>query len=202
MRKAWFYSGLFTLFMWLGGILQATHAAPPPGEAGAGGGGLLDVQWGPLLWQLILFGVLLAVLGFFVWPQILKGLQQREAKMRSDLEGAERANREAAATLQQYKQQLADAQREAQKMIDQSRTDAQRVAAQIKEQAQADIQQMRQRAQNEIRTAKEQALAEIYEQTATLATRVAGQILQREIRPEDHQTLVRESLNGLETAKA
>ena len=200
MQKVWLYSGMITLFMWLGGILPAVQAAP---EAAAEGEvGLLDPQWGPLIWQIILFVILIAVLGFLVWPQVLKGLQQREDKIRTDLEGAERANRDAAATLEQYKKQLADAQREAQQVIEQSRTDAQRVATQLKDQAQSDIQQMRQRAENDIRAAKEQAIADIYDQTATLATRVAGQILRRELTPEDHQALVRESLEELAATRA
>lgn len=233
MRKVWFYSALFTLFMWLGGILPVAHSQHEPGHADTGavadrahqdavsstqgaatahddhaeaGGdhakvGLLDPQFGPLLWQLILFLLLIAVLGKFVWPPILKGLQLRDEKIRGDLESAERANRDAQATLQQYKTQLAEAQREAQRIIDQSKTDAQRVAGQLKEQAEVELKSMRDRAQADINTAKEQAIAEVYEQTANLATQVAAQILRREVRPEDHQALVQRSLSGLETAQ-
>lgn len=231
MGKVTFYATLFTLFMWLGGIMPVAQSAPQSAqtaveqahqevmaqagdtheavagahdahaEAGHEQPFILDVDLMSAIVNLIVFLLLLAILAKFVWPPILKGLQDREGKIRSDLESAERANREAAATLSQYKAQLAEAQREAQRVIEQSKQDAQRVAAQLKEQAQNEITASRQRAENEIRTAKEQALAEIYEQTANLATQVAGQILQREIRPEDQQALVQQSLGRLGAAR-
>ena len=214
MRKVYGYAMLFTLFLWLGGIVPMANAAEETlaqtgvhvdaahESAAAEAHGdempfLLDVDLGSAIWNLIVFLLLLAVLAKFVWPPILKGLQQRDEKLRSDLEGAERANRDAQETLNQYKTQLAEAQREAQRIIEQSRSDAQRVGAELKEQAQNELTQMRQRAEADIETAKQQAIADLYEQTAVLATQVAGQILKREIRPEDHQSLVQESLSGL-----
>ena len=82
-------------------------------------------------------------------------------------------------------------------MIDQSRGDAQRVAAEIKDDTQNEINQMKERAQQDIGAAKEQALGEIYQQTAALATDVAGRILQRQIDETDQQRQVDESLGQL-----
>lgn len=217
MGKVYGYATLFTVFLWLGGILPVTTATAQEGPAGEDHAVqiddhaaephaedmpfLLDVDLGSAIWNLVIFLLLLIVLAKFVWPPILKGLQQRDEKLRADLEGAERANRDAQATLNQYKTQLAEAQKEAQRIIEQSRGDAQRVAAQLKEQAQADLTQMRQRAEADIETAKQQAIAELSEQTAVLATQIAGQILKREIRAEDHQSLVQDSLGELATAR-
>ncbi len=208
MAKVRFYAALFTVFMWIGGILTPTHAAPPAVELDEAGNPvaaaqpfILDVDLVSALVNLVVFLLLLAVLAKFVWPPILRGLQQREAKIKGDLENAERASREAAASLDQYRQQLADAQREAQRIIDESRTNAQRVAEQVREQAEAQVTQLRQRAEADIDTAKRQAIAEIYEQTATLATQVAGQILRREVRTEDHRQLVDQSLRELATVE-
>lgn len=222
MRKIYSYSAVFTVFLWLGGImpLASTTAQTHPvaqesaavtdaaaGDHESAGHAqedmpfLLDVDLGSAIWNLVIFLLLLVVLAKFVWPPILQGLQQRDEKIRGDLEQAERANRDAQAALSQYKTQLAEAQREAQRIVEHSRGDAQRVAAQLKEQAQADLTQMRQRAEADITAAKEQAIADLYEQTALLATQVAGQILKREIRPEDQQSLVQDSLSGLAAAR-
>ncbi len=146
---------------------------------------------------MIVFLLLLAILWKAAWGPILKGLQDRENKIKADLEHAEAAAKDANATLAQYKQQLADAQAEVRKIIDQGRAAADRLAAQLKDQAQADITRIRQRAQRDIKTAKEQAISEVYAQTAMLATQVAGKILQRQINAEDQQRLVQESLDEL-----
>lgn len=146
---------------------------------------------------IIAFVILLVVLRKFAWGPILSGLQDREAKIKGDLEEAEKAANEANATLTEYKAKLADAQEQARAMIDQSRDDAQRVAAEIKDDTQNEINQMKERAQQDIGAAKEQALGEIYQQTASLATDVAGRILQRQIDETDQQRLVDESLGQL-----
>jgi F-type H+-transporting ATPase subunit b len=149
------------------------------------------------LTALIVFAILLAVLVKFAWGPILKGLQDRESKIRQDLEAAERGARQAAATLAEYEKQLTAARDESRRIIEQGRADAQKIAAQLRDQTEQEGQVLRQRAQQDIRTAKEQALAEIYAQTASLATQVAGRILQREIRPEDQHQLVQRSIEEL-----
>ncbi len=146
---------------------------------------------------IIVFLLLFSLLYKMAWGPILKGLQEREAKIKGDLHSAEAAAQKAAATLAEYQAKLATAQAEVMKIMDQGRIDAQKLADSIKTQTQEEITATRQRAQADIRTAKEQALAEIYATTATLATDVAGKILQRQINEQDQERLVHESLAEL-----
>lgn len=158
---------------------------------------LIDAKPGTYIWQLIVFVIVFSVLAKFVWPVILKGIRDREEKMHNDLTTAENAANEAKATLEQYKQQLQEAHREAQRIIEQSRKDAEQIAAQIKSQAESDILAMKHRAEMDINAAKQQAVNDIFEQATTMATQVAGQILKREINANDHQQLVQASLAEL-----
>ncbi len=145
----------------------------------------------------IVFIAVLFILRKAAWGPILKGLQDRESRIRNDLQSAERAAQQAQNTLQEYQSKLAAAQEEAKRVIDQGRADAQKIAAGIKDQAQRDIDQMRQRAESEIRSAKEQAVGELYARTGELATAVAERILKHEIRSDDHQQLIEDSLAQL-----
>ena len=163
--------------------------------------GLLDEDPGLAIWTIILFVVLLAVLGKFAWPPILRGLQDREQKIRGDLENAEKAAKDATETLKEYHAKLAAANEDSRKLLAEARADAERTAGELKDKAHDDIDQMRQRAQQDITAAKEQAINDIYAQTASLATQVAGRILQREIRPEDQQQLIDESLQQFRSAQ-
>jgi F-type H+-transporting ATPase subunit b len=237
MAKITFYSVLFTVFMWCGGMTAPgvnnasdvslrptsvaaanehaeapdhatidtdaapdTHAAADEDGHGEAQVNLLDVTLGPFLWQLILFLILLGVLAKFVWPPILSGLREREGKIRYDLQQAEDAAKQAQATLAEYKKQLAEAQKQAQRIVDESRGAANKVAAQLKDEAQTQITQMRDRAEADIDAAKERAVSEIYNQAATLATQVAGQILRREINADDQSTLIKESIDKFRSA--
>jgi F-type H+-transporting ATPase subunit b len=185
-----------------------SKAGQAHGDSGGAHGGseseappLLNVTPGQYFWTLLLFLALLLVLAKFVWPHVLKTLQDREAKIRDDLTEAERANKEAQQTLEQYKKQLADAQKESQQIIEQSRTEAQQLAEQWKNETRQELQQMRQRAEQEIQAAKEQAVSDLYEQAATLSTDVAGRILQREISEADQKELIEQSLRDLEKSQ-
>jgi F-type H+-transporting ATPase subunit b len=151
---------------------------------------------------ILVFLILLAILHKKAWGPILKGLQDREGKIRQDLVDAEAAAARANETLKQYEAKLAEAQGDALKIVDQSRADAQRLAQQMKDDTQQQIQQMRQRATQDIMAAKEQALNQIYDEVAGVSTSVAGRILQREINPEDQQALIEESLKELASLRA
>lgn len=166
-----------------------TLAAP-----GGGGANVFAGTFAQSLAAVIVFLGLLAILYKFAWGPILSGLQDRENRIKSDLENAERASREAAATLDQYKRQLAEAQVEAGRVIAAARTDAEKIAAQIREATQNEIHAMKQRATLEIKAAQEEAIAQVYHQAATLSTQVASQILRRQINPQDQQALVEQSL--------
>jgi len=165
--------------------------------AAGSGGESSDVFAGTLAQSIaagIVFLLLLLILTKFAWGPILKGLQDRENKIKADLEQAEAAAKKATATLEQYHQELAQAKDQAKQIIEQGRLDAQKIASQLQEQAQAEMQQSRQRAQDEIETAKQQALNELYTQAATMATTIAGRILQRQVNDQDHTRLIEESL--------
>lgn len=158
---------------------------------------LLSVDPGSAVWTIVLFALLVLVLGKFAWPPILKGLQDRENKIRQDLEQAELAAKQAQQTLKEYQTKLTEARADARKIMEQGRADTQRIADQIKQDAQSQITQMRQRAEADIQAAKEQAINEVFGQTASLSTQIAGRILQREIQPEDQEQLILAALHEL-----
>lgn len=148
--------------------------------------------------SIVVFLLVLAVLSLKVWPVISKGLDERAQKIRSEIEAAEMAQQQAKAALAQYEKNLADARAEAQRMLDDAKAQQLSLAADLKVKAEADLNQMRERARRDIESAKRTALNEIYTEAATLATSIAGKILQREVNPGDQQRLVKESLAELQ----
>lgn len=192
---------LLAALAWAGGVpafgLMSTTAQAWAAGGGEKGHDVVEVNIGMLIWQIILFVVFFSVLAKFVWPPILKGLKGREEKMRSDLASAENAAKEATATLDQYKQQLAEAQQEARRVVDEARQTASKVEANLIAEAEAKAAEVRQRNVAEIEAAKEQALSEIYAQTAELSTQIASKILKREISAQDQAQLVSDSLAEL-----
>ncbi len=146
---------------------------------------------------IIMFCLLFFLLKKLAWGAILKGLNDRETKIRTEIESAENARAQATKALDDYQKELAKARTESSAMIQQARADAQRVADELRSKNEAELASMKNKAKEEIEAAKRAALTELYAQTAMLATQVAGRILHREIKPADHARLVEESLSQI-----
>lgn len=179
-------------------------AAPEAGHAHIETAGVVPtVQQGivPMLVGIIVFVVVLAVLSLKVWPAILKGLKDREDKIRNEIESAEMARQQAKEALEQYSKSLAEARAEAQKMLDQTRAQQAALAAELKAKADAELTILREKAMKDITAAKQAAVSELYAEAANLASAVAGKILKREINANDQRRLVEESLTQLQSVR-
>ena len=178
----------------------ATEHAGEHGEAESHEGGFpSEPKEGimPFVAALIVFGLVMAVLGTKVWPKILQGLTEREQKIKSEIESAEAARRQANEALEEYQKNLTEARAEAARMIEQTKQEQRRLAEELRAKSERELSEMKKRATQEIEAAKRSALTEIYTRTAVIATEVAGKILQREINPEDHKQLVQDAIGKL-----
>jgi F-type H+-transporting ATPase subunit b len=146
---------------------------------------------------LVVFVLLIIVLTKTAFGPIAKGLADREAKIRRDIEEAERARAAADASLKGYQAQLAKAGDEVRAILDKANADAQAAATRIKMQAQQEAEEAKERALKDIDASRRAAVAEIHEQAATLSTAIAEKILRRNLNADDQRELVRQSLEQL-----
>ena len=63
--------------------------------SGSGGGSLLDVNTGLIVWTILTFLILLFILKKIAWKPILTALDQREKDIKDSLEKAEQAKEDA-----------------------------------------------------------------------------------------------------------
>lgn len=146
----------------------------------------------------VVFGIVFLILSRKAWPLINQGLAARAEKIRAEIEAAEQAQRKAREALAQYEKNLADAHAESQRMLAETKAQQAALAADLRAKADAELTAMREKARRDIDSAKRAALKEIHDEAATLAASIAAKILQREVKPADHQRLVYESLAELE----
>ena len=155
---------------------------------------LLDWDLGSAFWTIIVFVVLLTILRFTAWKPILENLQKREAFIRDSLETAKRERESAERALAEHTEKMNKAREEATAIVDEGRRDAEEVRKRIHAEAKKEGDAMVARARREIEIARDQAVKELYDHTVTLATAVAGKIVQKELTPGDHRLLVDQSL--------
>ncbi len=186
----------------------ATHADPHAADAHGDGHTAVTpippVKEGiaPALTALVVFGIVMFILSTKVWPAITSGLDERNAKIREEIASAEAARAQAKAALAEYEQSLSQARVEAQKMLDETRAEQARLAAELKAKADRELNEMREKAKRDIDNAKKAALGEIYAESVSLATRMAGKILQREVTASDGARMLDESLAELSKARS
>lgn len=154
------------------------------------------------LTTLIVFVALVAILGKAAWGPIAKGLQDREDKIRRDIEEAESARARAEATMKEYQAQLATAESKVREMMVKANADAEQIATNVRARAQREAQEAKENATREIDAARRDAVRQVHEQAAVLATGVASKILKRNLNADDQRDLVASSLDQLETIKA
>jgi F-type H+-transporting ATPase subunit b len=154
----------------------------------------VDIQYLTLGTTVVVFVLFLLLAMKFVWPHILKGLDQRDQKLRDDLEAADEARKQAKAALAEYEQELSSARNEAGEMIAKARTDAKAAAEELRANNTRELAEMKKNATNEIEAAKQAAIVELHAEASTLAIAIASRVLGREISSTDQQSLVDESL--------
>jgi F-type H+-transporting ATPase subunit b len=142
----------------------------------------------------IVFLLLLAILAKFAWGPIAAGLDKREETIARQIAEAKQAAATASKQLQEYERKLAAATEEARSIVTQARTDAASAKESLLAEAQAAATRERERAVADIAAAKNEALREIADLSVNTAVSLAGKIIRREVKPEDHDRLIADSL--------
>ena len=151
------------------------------------------------LWVIIIFLVLLIVLYFTAWKNVLAGLKSREERIRRDIADAEASRAKAETTLREYNQQLATAEGKIRDMLAKAQSDGERIATNLRMQAQQESEEIKNRATREIEASRELAVAEFRQYAADVATAVAEKILRRNLNADDQRDLVTRSLEQVGT---
>lgn len=175
-------------------VASETHA-PAGGENSLFAGDL-----GNAVWTLVVFGLVVFLLGKYAWGPILTRLQEREGFIRDSLAQAKADRLAAEAQLKAYEERLAHARAEASKIVEEGRRDAEAVKARIELTAREESERMIARAKREIDLAKDTAVKELYTMAGRLATDAASRIIRQELKAEDHERLIAESIARLEAA--
>jgi len=143
----------------------------------------------------IVFLVLLVFLGKFAWGPIMAGLDAREKAVAEQIDQAYQSNAKAEETLKQYQEKLAASMDEAKQLVADARRDAETSRDKIVSDAENAAAKERDRAIEDIRLAKETALQELAEQSVNQAVDLAGGIMRREVKADDHSQLIRDALD-------
>jgi len=134
-----------------------------------------------LIGQLITFSILVWFTMKYVWPPITKAMLDREKKIASGLEAAERSKRDLEIAEHKALDIIREAKQEATHIVDLAHKHGQHLLEEAKQDARNEAQRIAQHAQDEI--AREVTLAKegLRKQLATLAVAGATKIIKRNL---------------------
>ena len=130
-----------------------------------------------LLWGGICFLVILFVFWRLVLPRMQKLLDARAEVIEGGIKKAENAQAEAAAALDEYNKQLADARAEAAKIREQARTDATRIANDVRAQATVDAERITANAVAQIEAERQGAIVSLRSEVGSLGIDLASGVI-------------------------
>ncbi|WP_019450379.1 F0F1 ATP synthase subunit B [Cupriavidus sp. BIS7] len=140
--------------------------------------------------QMVVFFILWWVVAKFIWPPLVKALDERAKKIADGLAAAEKGKAELELANKRVDQAMAEARTEGAQRVADAEKRAQVAADEIKQNAQAEAARIIAQAKAEAEQQVTRARESLRDQVAVLAVKGAEQILKREVNAQVHVDLL------------
>ncbi len=151
---------------------------------------------------LVAFSILFVLLRTKAVPKFEQAYKERTDAIQGGLERAEIAQRDAAAALQMYNTQLADARGEAAKLREEARAEGSVILEQMRTTAQDEATRITSAARASIEAERQQAFNSLLNEVGTIATQLASKIVGEALDDQVRQSrVVDRFLEEIEKAK-
>ena len=143
-----------------------------------------------LIAQALAFAGLIWLIATFVWPPLLKAIEERQQKIAEGLAAADNATRNLAQADAKVAEELKAARAKANEIIEQAHQRANQLIDAAKADAVAEGQRQRAMAEAEIEAAANRAKEDLRKHVSQLAVSGAEKLLKREIDASAHKALI------------
>ncbi|MBO0460714.1 MULTISPECIES: F0F1 ATP synthase subunit B [Enterococcus] len=155
----------------------------------------------PMLGNIIVvsgsFLILMVLLKHFAWGPISDILKKREDKIANDLDSAEQSRIKSAKLEQEREQQLLASRSDAADIIKNAKESGELSRQNILKETQEEVARLKNKAQADITMERDTALNSVKDDVADLSLQIAEKILNKELSPEMHESLINQYIEGL-----
>ncbi|GAB2541859.1 F0F1 ATP synthase subunit B [Gracilibacillus alcaliphilus] len=148
------------------------------------------LQGGDMVFSIVSFLILLALLKKFAWGPLMNKMEERENHIANEIETAEKNRVEAEKAAQEANEQLKSTRQEAQRIIEDAKKAAIDQERSIMEAANEAAVRIKKSAEEDIAREKEKAVEALQAQVATLSVQIATKVIEKEINAEDQEQLI------------
>ena len=171
-------------------LILVAEAAEEPQATGWGSKAPIVPHPGEVIIGLIFFAIVYWAVAKYVVPQFEKMYAERTAAIEGGIDRAKEAQEEAAALLEQYREQLTSARAQAGKIREDARAQGAQIVAEMREQAQAEAARITSAASQQIAAERQQAIVQLRTDVGTLATDLASRIVDEALQDSARQSRV------------
>nr|WP_244858737.1 MULTISPECIES: F0F1 ATP synthase subunit B [Lysobacter] len=136
------------------------------------------------------FAILIWFTVKFIWPPMMKAIEDRQQKIAEGLAAADRSQKDLAQAQDKVNEELKKARTQANEIIDQAHARANQIVDQAKNDAIAEAGRQKALADSEISAAANRAKEDLRKQVSALAVSGAEKLLKREIDASAHKALI------------
>ena len=156
---------------------------------------LVNPGIGVIFWMALSFGLLLLILGKFVWPPVMRALNDREKSIELALHEADRAREEMKELVFSNEKLMLEAREERDKLIGEARVVKESLIEDARLKATEEANRIIENARERIHFEKMAALTELKNQIANLSIDIAEKIISKELSvPSIQEQIAKESL--------
>lgn len=163
--------------------------------------GKLGINPAFLLSQIVNFVILFIILSVLVWKPFLRMMDERRQRIQKGIEDAEAASRERARAEQEYEKRLAEARREADKMIAEARQKGESAREEVLAEARARAEKVVSDGRETVERERQRMLADLRGQVAALAVAAANKLIGEALDEQRQRRLIDELFSGIRAGR-
>jgi F-type H+-transporting ATPase subunit b len=162
------------------------------GAAHAAGGSHAGPDYADFAWRVVNFAILAGLIYWLVAARVKAVFAERRSGIRTALSEAAAARDEAQETFREYEVRLAKASAEIEQITSLIEAQGQSEKERLSEEGRKTAEKIREDAQARMAQEFSKASQALRIEAARLSTEMAGDLLKKNIRPEDHEAMVRD----------
>lgn len=150
----------------------------------------LGIDWKMLVAQLINFGILLAILTYFVYKPLMRVIDDRRERVKKSIDDARHLEDRVRHIEKEQQERRADMNRQAKEFMEQAKQQAENSKQEILSTTQREVDQLLDKGRQQLQDEKTKLLSQVQNVVTKISIGLAEKILEREFSDSDQQRLV------------
>jgi len=163
---------------------------------------LLAPDTGLMVWTIVTFLALVAILRAFAWGPLLHAVEEREARIKADREGAEKARLEAERIQKELEARMAETGAKTKELLAAAQRDGESLRARLKAEAEADALAIREKTTAELAAEKAKLVDDLRRDVAQLSVMAAEKLMRKSVDATVQANVLEGFFKDLDAAKA